>query len=393
MALGIKKVSVVTITLSAAVTWIGFYAWRIMFNNFAVDVFNASPTDVGVIQSVREIPGLLAFGAGALAVRFTESKIAALAIFIVGFGLLLCGVAPSIVGLGLATVLMSFGFHYFEPVNTSQLLAISDSSRIGKAQGQLSSYESMAGLVGAGLVLLLTLFLDFRMTFYIIGGAVALVGLYLMLALPPNRGETETRKIQIKKKYWLYYTLSFLRGCRRHIFTTFALFLLVKNHGLDITVISSVMLANNFITIFTNRYLGHLSDRIGERRVLVGCSLILVFIFTGYAYVSFLPVLIGFYLVDNILFGSSIALKSYLSKISTPEDLTGCLSFGMTANHVTAIIIPVIGGIAWSMFGYKTTFIAGAVIVLIDMVFALKVPGRGKIRRLEDASGLSEGGL
>jgi predicted MFS family arabinose efflux permease len=302
-------------------------------------------------------------------------------------------VAPSIVGLGLATVLMSFGFHYFEPVNTSQLLAISDSSRIGKAQGQLSSYESMAGLVGAGLVLLLTLFLDFRMTFYIIGGAVALVGLYLMLALPPNRGETETRKIQIKKKYWLYYTLSFLRGCRRHIFTTFALFLLVKNHGLDITVISSVMLANNFITIFTNRYLGHLSDRIGERRVLVGCSLILVFIFTGYAYVSFLPVLIGFYLVDNILFGSSIALKSYLSKISTPEDLTGCLSFGMTANHVTAIIIPVIGGIAWSMFGYKTTFIAGAAIVLIDMVFALKVPGRGKIRRLEDASGLSKGGL
>jgi len=380
MALGIKKVSVFTITLSAAVTWVGFYAWRIMFNNFAVETFNASPTDVGIIQAVREIPGLLAFGAGALALRYTESKIAALSIIAVGLGLFFCGMSPSILILGMATVLMSLGFHYFEPVNTSQLLAISDSNRIGKAQGRLSSYESMAGLVGAGLILLLTLFLDFRITFYIIGGGVAVVGLYLLLALPPNRGETEKRRIRIKKKYWLYYSLSFLRGCRRHIFTTFAIFMLVKNHGLDITVISSVMLANNFITIFTNRYIGYLSDKLGERVILVGCSLVLVFIFTGYAYITFLPLLIVFYLVDNILFGSSIALKSYLSKISSPEDLTGCLSFGMTANHITAIIIPVVGGMAWSMFGYKITFIAGAAIVFLDMLLALKIPGRGIIK-------------
>ncbi len=374
MALGIKKVSIFTITFSAIVTWIGFYSWRIMFNNFAVEVFNASPTDVGMIQATREIPGLLAFGVGALALYFTESRITSISIVAIGLGLIMCGLSSSILMLGLATVLMSFGFHYFEPTNTSQLLALAGNKNVGKTQGRLNSYESMAGLAGAGLILLLTLFLDFRATFYIIGTAVMGIGLYLMFALPPNRGKSEKRKVRIKKKYWLYYTLSFLRGCRRHIFTTFAIFLLVKNHGLDITVIATVMLANNFITIFTNRYLGHLSDRIGERAVLVGCSLILVFIFSGYAYVTFLPILIALYLVDNVLFGSSIALKSYLSKISTPEDLTGCLSFGMTANHITAIIIPVIGGMAWITFGYKATFIAGAAIVFIDMLFAFKVP-------------------
>jgi predicted MFS family arabinose efflux permease len=101
---------------------------------------------------------------------------------------------------------------------------------------------------------------------------------------------------------------------------------------------------------------------------------LLVFIFAGYAVVDYLPLLIGLYLVDNVLFGSSIALKSYLRKISTPEDLTGCLSFGMSANHVTAVVIPVAGGVAWSMFGHEATFIAGAVIVFVDMLFALKVP-------------------
>ncbi|MDH3891708.1 MAG: MFS transporter [candidate division Zixibacteria bacterium] len=370
----IKNVSIVSITLSASVVWIGFYAWRVMFNNFAVDLFDASATDVGVIQAVREIPGLLAFGVGALAVYFTESRIASLSIIVVGLGLLVSGWAPSLVGLGIATVLMSFGFHYFEPTNSAQLLNLTDSAQLGKAQGKLRSWESAAGLVGAGLVMLLTLYLDYRTTFYIFGALVVLVGLYFCIALPANRTKQDHRKVKLKKKYWLYYTLSFLRGCRRHIFTTFAIFLLVKNHGLDITYISGIMLANNLVTIFTNRWMGTVSDRVGERNLLVGCSLILTFIFFGYAIVDYLPALVGLYLVDNVLFGSSIALKSYLRKISTPEDLTSCLSFGMTANHVTAVVIPVVGGIAWSMFGHEVTFIAGAVIVFVDMLFALKIP-------------------
>ena len=375
----IKKVSITTVTMSASVVWIGFYAWRVMFNNFAVDLFDASATDVGIIQAAREIPGLLAFGVGALAVYFTESRIASLSIIFVGLGLLVCGWSPSLMGLGIATVLMSFGFHYFEPTNSAQLLNLTDSSQLGKAQGKLYSWESAAGLVGAGMVMLLTLYLDYRTTFYIFGAFVVLVGLYFCLALPANRTAQENRKVKLKKKYWLYYTLSFLRGCRRHIFTTFAIFLLVKNHGLDITYIAGIMLANNLVTIFTNRWMGTMSDRIGERNLLVGCSLILTFIFFGYAIVDYLPVLVGLYLIDNILFGSSIALKSYLRKISTPEDLTSCLSFGMTANHVTAVVIPVAGGVAWGMFGHEATFIAGAVIVFVDMLFALKVPKNGSI--------------
>lgn len=358
--------------------WIGFYTWRIMFNNFAVEVFDASPTDVGLIQAVREIPGLLAFGVGALALYLTESKIASVSIVIIGSGLVLCGLAPSILVLGLATILMSFGFHYFEPTNSSQLLLLTDSKELGKAQGRLRSYESMAGLTGAGLVLFLTSFLSFRETFYLIGGSVLGIGLYLTVALPANRGESEKRKMRIKKKYWLYYTLAFFRGCRRHIFTTFAIFLLVKNHNLSITYISIIMLASNLITIFTNRFLGRLSDRLGERALLVGCSFLLVFIFSGYALINYLPILVAFYLIDNVLFGSSIALKSFLSKMCPAEDLTSCLSFGMTANHITAIIIPVAGGIAWNMFGYKATFMAGAVIVFIDMIISLKVPKKSR---------------
>jgi hypothetical protein len=48
----------------------------------------------------------------------------------------------------------------------------------------------------------------------------------------------------------------------------------------------------------------------------------------------------------------------------------------MTANHVVAVIVPVAGGVLWSLFGHQATFIGGAAIVLIDMFFALKLPAR-----------------
>ncbi len=204
--------------------------------------------------------------------------------------------------------------------------------------------------------------------------------------LPNNRSASETYYLKSLVIVWPVRDYSsFLRGCRRHIFTTFAIFLLVKEHGMDITMISAMILANNLVTIFTNRWMGHLSDKLGERALLAGGSFLLVLIFTGYAYVTYLPALIGLYLFDNILFGSSLALKSYLRQIASDEDLTSCLSFGMTSNHITAVIIPVVGGMAWVRFGYETTFIAGAAIVFLDMLFALRVPSKDSLKKLTNS--------
>jgi hypothetical protein len=55
----------------------------------------------------------------------------------------------------------------------------------------------------------------------------------------------------------------------------------------------------------------------------------------------------------------------------------------MTANHITAIFIPVLGGVIWSLFGYQVTFIGGAVIVFVDLIFALQVPRKAKLEAAE----------
>ena len=40
---------------------IGLQSWLTLFNNFAVEVVSLEGNQVGLIQSVREVPGFLAF--------------------------------------------------------------------------------------------------------------------------------------------------------------------------------------------------------------------------------------------------------------------------------------------------------------------------------------------
>jgi hypothetical protein len=48
----------------------------------------------------------------------------------------------------------------------------------------------------------------------------------------------------------------------------------------------------------------------------------------------------------------------------------------VTINHVSAVILPVVGGVIWETLGFQATFLFGAAIVFLDMLFSLKVKTR-----------------
>ncbi len=371
-----QDVSLLTIALNTFALFFGFIVWRVIFNNFAKEVLDITPTQIGIIQSVREIPGLLGFMVGALALYLAEVKIATLSIVLSGLGLMLVGRADSVFMLGVGTLVMSVGFHSFLSSNNALLLHFIKTKESGKAQGKIKSIESIAGVVATICVLVATLFFGYREVLTFFGALVTLVGIYFTFTLRDNRAKEEERKVSLKKKYSLYYFLSFLRGCRRHIFTTFAIFLLVANYQISISSAALLFFISNAVTIYTNSLMGNLVEKWGERIVLAGSSFLLIFIFSGYAYISWLPLLAVFFVLDNILFGSSIALYSYARKISDKSDLTSCISFSVTANHISAVILPILGGVIWELLGFRATFLFGATIVFIDMLFSLRVKTR-----------------
>ncbi len=368
-----QPVNLLTIALNTFALYFGFTMWRVIFNNFAKEVLDITPAQIGIIQSVREVPGLLGFTVGALALYLAEVKIATLSIVLTGVGLILVGHSQSVFMLGVGTLVMSVGFHGFLSSNDALLLHFVKTKESGKIQGKIKSTESVAGVVATLCVLGTTLFLGYRQVLTYFGVIVILVGVYCTFILKSNRAKEEERKITFKRKYSLYYFLSFLRGCRRHIFTTFAIFLLVANHQIGISTAAFLFFISNVISIYTNSLIGTLVERWGERTVLAGSSFFLIFIFSGYAYITWLPLLAVFYVLDNMLFGSSIALHSYVRKISDRSELTSCISFSVTINHVSAVILPILGGVIWELLGFKATFLFGAAIVFVDMLFSLRI--------------------
>jgi predicted MFS family arabinose efflux permease len=87
------------------------------------------------------------------------------------------------------------------------------------------------------------------------------------------------------------------------------------------------------------------------------------------------------YCIDNMLFGFSAAITTYLGKIAPREELTPSLAMGSTANHIAAVGVPVLGGIVWDHYGYQVTFFVGAATCLASIVVALaiNVPLRGRL--------------
>ncbi|MCK5585144.1 MFS transporter, partial [Candidatus Bipolaricaulota bacterium] len=91
----------------------GHNVWRAMFNNFAVERIGVGADAIGWIQSVRELPGLLAFAVAFLALIFKEMRIMAASLILLGIGIIFTGQATTISFLLVATLVMSLGFHYF----------------------------------------------------------------------------------------------------------------------------------------------------------------------------------------------------------------------------------------------------------------------------------------
>ena len=78
---------------------LGLESWLTLFNNFAVDVVALEGIQVGLIQSVREIPGFLAFLVVYILLVVKEHQLSALAIIILGLGMAVTGLLPSFSGL------------------------------------------------------------------------------------------------------------------------------------------------------------------------------------------------------------------------------------------------------------------------------------------------------
>jgi predicted MFS family arabinose efflux permease len=355
----------IILTISSTV---GLQAWRTLFNNFAVEIGGLDGNHIGMIQSVREIPGFLALLA-VFVIRFIkEHRLSALSILALGLGVAITGLFPSYSGLLLTTLIMSFGFHYYETTNQSLTLQYFDEKTSPWVFGKQRSIAA-ASNIGIGLLIFcLATYLDFTQIFLAIGSLIIASGLWGLSQDPVDRSLTPQRKeMIIRKKYWLFYFLTFMAGARRQIFMAFAVFLMVKKFHYSIQEVTILFVINNVINYFLSPLIGKSIIRFGERKVLSLEYFSLIFVFIGYATTQSKLLVAILYILDHIFFNFAIAIRTYFQKVGNPQHIAPSMAVGFTINHIAAVVLPAVGGLLW-MVDYRIPFLCGAALSLISLI-------------------------
>jgi hypothetical protein len=288
---------------------------------------------------------------------------------LLGIGVGITGFFTSLGGLLTTTFIMSVGFHFFETTNKSLTVQYFNTSEAPVVFARLRGYGALANIAVGSIIWGLSFILPYLYTFLILGIFICISGIY-MLFINPVKKEIphQKRKVVLKKKYWLYYVLNFLSGARRQIFTVFAIFLLVDHYHLKLNIVAGIYVLNYTLTYLLNPQISKAINKYGERVVLSLESASLIILFLGYAFIDNLLIVIGLYVMDSIFFNFSIGLNTYLQKTADPADLGSSTAVGFTINRISAVVIPLFGGVLW-MLNWRLPFLIGVGLTILSLYF------------------------
>jgi len=346
----------------------GLQGWRSIYNNFAVGTAGINGFQTGVIQSVRELPGFLALLIVYLLFVISEKKLSAIAVLLFGVGIFITGLFPTFWGLIFTTFIMSTGFHYFEATNQSLTLQSFSHKDAPLVFGKTRSVAAIANIVVGVFIWLSFTFLpqiSLANYFYLFGIVTVILAIYSLIKIPKTTQTVpQIKKIVLKRKYSLYYLITFFSGARRQIFVVFAEFLLVAKYGFTVEIIAILFVINNLVSYFINPAIARGINKFGEKKMLGLESISMVVVFLGYAFINNKYAALGFYFLDYVFFQFAMAVNTYMQKTVDPADISSTVATGFTINHTSAVIVPVLGGVLW-LIDPKWAFIAGVIFSLI----------------------------
>ncbi len=366
---------------------VGLYGGAL--NNFLAEVLHIDRFERGVVEFLRELPGLLLFLMLALLYRIPENKIIRIAFFIALLGM--TGLAVALEARWAAItliVLWSTGEHLVMPIRQSIAIHSALPGKEGVAMGLARSAGNVGSVIGFYLVTALFMGLGhigsvsvFRLVF-IIGAVFTFLALIFTFRLKSSKAHVKRQRLMFSRKFLRYYILEMFFGARKQVFMTFAPYVLILNYGASTQFIATLYGIFALGNIFMNPIMGRLVDILGYRKILILDSglLITLCLLYGYAHhlfsqpVAFIVVSVVF-VFDAMLFSAGIARAVYVRSLSEgQEELTGTLSTGISVNHLISVVIALLGGLLWEQLGMEVLFTSAAIFGLGSLVFTLKLP-------------------
>jgi hypothetical protein len=342
----------------------------------------------GYLIAIREVPGFLLIFIAALMLRRGLSTATAASIFVAGVGFSLFAFTDSFGQAIIPILICSVGYHSWLQWQYALGLSLARNGEEGSTLGRLQGI----GFLGTFLALVLVLgalqttswLTDgddhqdrILRIFWVITGAVAVVGAFTVRKFPQTRHDREIARnaprVTWSRDYWLYYVLAMLDGSRQQIYFAFAPFVLVERFDVPARRLIIVLIIAALIKWRMGEVIGRLVDRHGEKATLNLAYTLHLATFLGFAFAPNVWFAYVAYLAYNFLFLFSIGTTTYIRKISRKEDLAPSLAMGVSLAHMTAVVVPVFGAALWDSLGYRFPFLFGTVFVLASLYFTQKI--------------------
>jgi len=384
---GLEKRDFVLFLLASAVIGITQSIDTSFFNNFLNDNYQLSISQRTFLEIPREFPGFAVVFVTGLLFVFGDVRTAAVANLLGGLGALgLAFWSPEYLPMIGWLTIYSMGQHLFMPMSNSIGMNLATDGQMGKRLGQINSVNTAVFLATSLATAFLFRFIkiDYHLAFSISAGAFFLSAL-LILLMKPHSGKRVGKRFVIRKEYKVFYGLSVLFGARKQIFITFGPWVLIKvfEQGVATFAILSFIIAG--LGILFKPFIGYLIDSVGERFVLAGEAVSLIFICLGYAFTQGLLVNFGLgrialyvicvlFVLDQMLASVSMARATYVRKIAlSAEDVSPTLSMGITLDHIVSMFVPFLGGFIWNVMGYEYVFVVGAAIATLNLLLTTRM--------------------
>lgn len=358
------------------INWLGFAGWNALLHNYTIEMAGFGWFEAGLTQTVREIPGFLAFTAIFWLLILREQVMAYASLVILGIGVALTGANPTLTGILLTTFVMSVGFHYFETINTSLQLQLLPKAQAPQLIGRIISAGAMAQFIAYGGLAIAWWagWQNYMYLYMLLGLACAILTIVAFLYFGRFEGSVPQRKkIVLRQRYWLYYALTFMSGARRQLFMAFGGFLLVKKFGYSVGDMAMLMLVTSAANTFFAPRLGRLVSVWGERNTITLENCVLICVFIGYAMTQSAGMAAALFIIDGIFFTLILAQKTYFQKIGDPADMAATAATAFTINHIAAVAIPVTFGLIGTV-DYAMIFWLGAGIATTSLFLSFLVP-------------------
>jgi MFS family permease len=361
-------------------------------DNYLVEILQITPFERGIVEFVRELPGLFLILILAVMYRFTESrvfKIGTAIMFAGTIGLLLCKSEKFIVVVFM--VIWSIGEHIVLPLKSTMSLDLAKKESGGAALGIMNTIYNMGSIAGFMIVTALffvfgklgfarTSTIPFRLVFAC-AAALMLAALLVSAALQETKLKAPRRRIYFAKKFFTFYMLEIFYGARKQVFLTFAPIVLIREYGASTSLIAALLAVCAVFAMIFSPLIGRLIDKLGYKTIMIADTLILIVVcfFYGFAHhlfpmhIAFIVVCIN-YILDSIISLCSMATNVYVKDISSnQEEFTATLSTGISVNHFISIFIALLGGYIWDISGIEVLFSISAFLGLLNSLYAATI--------------------